>query len=153
MNDLLSLKLEAYHNCHHFINKMIQTIESILQSLEESRNNESKSSVGDKYETGRAMLQLEEEKHKTQLIEALAAKNILNAIKPERTGDQVETGSLVITNTGIYFIAIAVGKIKIADTIIYGVSIHSPIGQVLQHKKEGDQVIFYERKLIIQTIL
>ena len=80
MTHPLELKQAAFDFCKSMILKRIQTIEAVLLSLEESRSNESKSSVGDKYETGRTMLQLEEEKNKTQLLDALAAKSVVSSV-------------------------------------------------------------------------
>lgn len=145
-------KQAVWEVCYAVILKRIETIESILQSLKESRNNESKSSVGDKYETGRAILHLEEEKNKTQLAEALAAKSILASIKLERINIQVGIGSLVITDTNQYFIAIGIGKVIMEDKVIYAISIDSPIGQVLKNKKAGEEVWFNGRRIFIQTI-
>lgn len=153
MRDLFQLKQAAFDFCQMVIFNRINTIESILKSLEESRNSESKSSVGDKYETGRAMIQLEEEKNKTQLIEALAAKSILESIKLEKINAQVIIGSFVITDTSKYFIAIGVGKIIIESEVIYGISIDSPIGQVLKNKKAGEAVSFNGRSIKIMEII
>lgn len=152
MESLLQLKKEIYEYCAQYLQNSIETLENVLKNLEESRNNESKSSVGDKYETGRAMMQLEEDKIKTQLHELLSAKAILQSIKPDKVNNTVETDSLVITDSGIYYIAIAVGKIKINQQLIYGISIESPIGQSLKSKKTGDQIHFNNRIITIQSV-
>ncbi|MBK7871412.1 MAG: 3-oxoacyl-ACP synthase [Saprospiraceae bacterium] len=151
--ELFQLKQAAFNYCQTAIAKRIHTIEMVLKSLEESRNNESKSSVGDKYETGRAMLHLEEEKNKIQLAEALLARSVLESIHLEKTINKVEIGSLVITNSGKYFVAIGLGKILIDKELIYGISLDSPIGQVLKDKKVGDQCSFNERLIRIDAIV
>ena len=152
MTHPLELKQAAFDFCKSMILKRIQTIEAVLLSLEESRSNESKSSVGDKYETGRTMLQLEEEKNKTQLLEALAAKSVLESVQLGKPSEQVSLGSFICTNTGNYFIAIGVGKIHLDGEIIYGISLDSPIGQALKQKRAGEEVIFNNRRIEIQAI-
>lgn len=153
MKELHQLKQAAFDYCQAAISKRIGTIEMVLKSLEESRNNESKSSVGDKYETGRAMLHLEEEKNKTQLAEALLAKSVLGSIHLEKTSNIVEIGSLVSTSSGKYFVAIGMGKMLIDKELIYGISLDSPIGQVLRDKKVGDQCSFNGRLIKIEAIV
>ncbi len=153
MDDMIDLKKAIYNACLKIISERIHTIETVLQSLEESRNNESKSSVGDKYETGRAMLHLEEEKNKTQLSEALLAKATLESIDLSKAYHKVEMGSFVITNSGKYFIAIGIGKIMIDKELIYVISLDSPIGQLLQSKKVGDSFTFNGKIIKIEFII
>lgn len=153
MTVLQQLKKVIYEHCNALIMNRIQTLESVLQSLAESRNNESKSSVGDKYETGRAMIQLEEEQNKTQLQEALAAKSILASIKLDMINNKVEVGSFVITDSGKYFIAIGIGKIIIENEVIFAISIDSPIGQVLKNKKAEEVINFNRNEMKILKIV
>ncbi|MFN7116877.1 MAG: 3-oxoacyl-ACP synthase [Saprospiraceae bacterium] len=153
MQDLVQLKKAAFAQCKNAIQSRVQTLQSVLQSLEESRNNESKSSVGDKYETARTMLQLEEEKNKTQLAEALAAQRIVDAIQVEQVKNQVENGSLVVTNAGTYFIAIAVGKMAIDGNLVYGISLDAPIGQLMKYKKVRDICNFNGKLIKIEAIV
>ena len=54
-----------------------------MVNAQEAANEEGKSSVGDKYETGRAMMQIERDKAAQQLDEALKLKNIIDQISIE----------------------------------------------------------------------
>lgn len=153
MTDLFILKKTVFEFCNTYIAQRIETIAAVLKSLEESKNSESKSSVGDKYETGRAMIQLEEEKNRTQLAEALLTNSVLEAIDLSKSYNKVEIGSFVITNTGQYFIAVGIGKIMIDKELIYGISLDSPIGLVLKDKKVGDSLSFNERLITIIEIV
>jgi len=58
MKTNFQIKEALYKACEEDTEKRINVIERNLKSIEESRNNETKSSAGDKYETGRAMLQI-----------------------------------------------------------------------------------------------
>ncbi len=49
-------------NLKNQLNKRISTIERRLNAMAEARNSETKCVVGDKHETGRTMMHLEEEK-------------------------------------------------------------------------------------------
>lgn len=58
----MNLKETLFKQCVLFVNKRLQTIEEVLSSNQKALQAETKSSAGDKHETGRAMLQLEMEK-------------------------------------------------------------------------------------------
>lgn len=146
-SNLISIKQALHEYCTQRIREQINTIESALASIEESRNNETKSSVGDKYETGRAMMQMEEEKYQRQLANTLLSKKILDSIDLQKKYEQVARGSLVITDAGKYYFSVAMGKIKMADDLYYAVSTDSPIGQILLHKIK-DEVVFFNSKRI-----
>ena len=64
-----NIKLELYNKCLAFTQDRLNTINKTIQELQESLTSETKSSAGDKHETGRAMLQLEREKAGQQLAE------------------------------------------------------------------------------------
>ena len=152
MSEQHQLKQELFLICQENINKRIATIEERLEAIKESKNNETKSSVGDKYETGRAMLQIEEDKSKSQLAEAQKVQYELSKINPEKQSDQVELGSLVTTNRGVYFIAIGVGQVKLANQTYFCVSNYAPIVQALRNKKEGDSITFNKLSFEIHSI-
>ena len=64
---MLTLKESLFQQCEDFVNTRLQTIQIILSSHQKTLSPETKSSAGDKHETGRAMLQLEMEKAGQQL--------------------------------------------------------------------------------------
>jgi hypothetical protein len=66
-----NVKVELIKACYDFINRRIETIQGVISAAQDSANDETKSSAGDKYETGRAMMQLEIENNSKQLTEAL----------------------------------------------------------------------------------
>ena len=119
MKQKFQIKEELYKICEEDTERRINTLEEILKSIKESRNNETKSSVGDKYETGRSMMQMEEEKNKRQLLQVNQVKNELRKIDLRKRPEKVETGSLVTTNKGVYFISIGIGKAILGDQLYY----------------------------------
>ncbi len=152
MPDHQSLKQRLYQTCLNAIEKHINAIEQNLASIEESRNNETKSSAGDKYETGRAMMQMEEEKCRAQLFQKLQLKNELAKIDLQKSYTKIETGSLVFTNLGTYFMAIGMGKIPLDGQVYFCISLDAPIGQQLKNKSVGEEVTFNNKQLIIKEI-
>ena len=58
----MNTKQKLFNACKEFVQDKLSTIEKTIQSNKSALNSETKSSAGDKHETGRAMLQLEMEK-------------------------------------------------------------------------------------------
>ena len=124
-----------------------------IESAKESRNSDTKSSAGDKYETGRAMMQIEIEKNEVQLSKINSQLNELSRVNHLIDYKKVEYGSLIETNRGIYFIAIGLGKIEVNKQEYYSISLASPIGQLLKDKHIEDDVEFQGREYIIRDII
>ncbi len=152
MKTKLQIKEALYKACEEDTEKRINVLEQNLKSIAESRNNETKSSVGDKYETGRAMLQIDEENSKTQLLQALRVKNQLSKINWSKESRIVELGSLVVTTNGHYYISIGIGKITLYNQHYYCISAISPIGQKMMNKAVGDEIEFNGTQVIIKEI-
>ncbi len=134
------------------VDHRLQTIEKSLQAIRESRDNETKSSVGDKYETGRAMLQIEEDNYQKQLHQVLLLKNQLQKINLKNVGDGVQQGSLVITGQASYFISVGLGKIEMERQSYFCISPVSPVARKLLNRKAGDQFEFNGRTVEIKEI-
>ena len=120
----------------------IKDISSAVKSAEESRDNDTKSSAGDKHETSRAKIQTEIDQLSKQLINAQRQKNNLSIIDTNTLNSIADVGSLVETNKGYFFISTGWGRIQIQDENYYVISIESPIGRLLKNKKEGDSIQF-----------
>jgi transcription elongation GreA/GreB family factor len=148
-----NIKESVFNQIMTIIEKRIESAKQAIASAKESRDNETKSSVGDKYETGRAMMQMELEKNRVQLNKALKMKNEMEQINLQKKYDKVEFGSLVITSNGNYFISIGIGKIEIKNNVCFSISLASPIGKVLQNKKVNDRFKFMGKEISILKIV
>lgn len=152
MNDLTPLKQPLHTACQNYIQKQIHTAQAAIAAAEEAANEETKSSAGDKYETGRAMMQLEKEKNETQLMSILELRDVLAQINPAKKCEVVELGSLVKTNQGTFYIAVGIGKLKLAEQTYLVISPTSPIGQALQGLRQGGTANFQGRTYQIEEI-
>ncbi|GGW57632.1 hypothetical protein DFQ11_101795 [Winogradskyella epiphytica] len=148
----MKLKEALYSLCEKFINDRLQTVNNTISEIQISLQSETKSSAGDKHETGRAMLQLEREKAGQQLSEIEKQKQILQKLNPESEHEKVTLGSVVITNQSNYFIAISAGELVVEDKHYYAISTMTPIAQLLISKQVGDEIVFKEHKFIIKEI-
>jgi len=133
------IKKRLLESCHQIIDERISRIEDNLKSVQKSRNNETKSSAGDKYETGRAMLQIEEDNYLKQLQQVIFQRDQLRQIDPVRKKNHVDRGSLVVTSNGSYYICIGLGVVSVEGENYFCVSPASPVGQQLIGKQPGYQ--------------
>lgn len=139
-NSLLKYKLvEA---CQVYIDKRIVTATTAMNDAQRSANEEGKSSAGDKYETGRAMMQIERDKAANQLAEALKLKSVIDRLNLDVHHEIVSLGSVVMTTQFNVFIAIGAGKIKVDDHDFLVVGTQAPLGRELLGRKEQEQFIF-----------
>lgn len=148
MRDNLKIKTLLYQECLVFVTNRLKTITNIIASNKKALNSETKSSAGDKHETGRAMLQLEMEKAGQQLAAINQMKAVLQRIDPIKESATAILGSLVVTDKATYFLAISAGKIIIDTKEYYAISIDTPIGQQILGKQVGRHIPFNKAKIL-----
>ncbi len=153
MKQKQTIKSEILSRLIEIVTGKIKDAEFAIASARSSRDSDTKSSAGDKYETGRAMVQQEIDNNELQLSKALQQQLELHRLNTTKVYDKVEPGSLVITNHENYFISIALGKINISNNNYYAISLLSPIGMLLKHKCAGDKIDFLGRQLVIKDII
>lgn len=144
------IKKNLYAHCKNFIQEKLIFLEKQKEELQLALTSESKSSAGDKHETGRAMIQIEREKLGRQIAITEKNYNKLFALSNPVNTSLVSLGSLVITDKANYYILISVESYFINSKIYYCISSQSPIGKLLLGKKVKDQINFNQN---ISTIL
>ncbi len=124
----------------------------MMEELKSSAESEGKSSAGDKHETGRAMVHLEQEIIQRQLSEVmhqltqhLYTKNIIPS-------EVVQNGSLVQTDKGYYYLSVGLGRIHWNDQEIIALSSSSPFGQALLGKKAQDVIVVNKNAFRIVSV-
>jgi transcription elongation GreA/GreB family factor len=146
-----AIKRQLKEACERFVNRRLETVSKVMSSGRDSLNSETKSSAGDKHETGRAMIQLEMEKAGQQLQNIQAMQTTLNKIGLD-SSDVARLGSLVHTNKGQYYLSISAGSLHIADQNYFAVSLSSPIGKLLLGKRAGDTEILNGMSIKITAV-
>ncbi len=133
----MGIKQKVFKFCEDYIFGRLQRIKSNIDEVNDSLNSETKSSAGDKHETGRAMLQLEREKLGQQLLEAEKTAVLLRKVNAAKLSSTVILGSLVKTTNANYYIAISAGKFEDNNTAVFCISANTPIGKLLMGKPVG----------------
>jgi len=148
----MNIKQQLYNQCLEFVDSRYQTIQSTINEIQISLTSETKSSAGDKHETGRAMLQLEREKAGNQLAEIQKVKENLSKIDVSKETKLIGLGSVVHTSQANYFIAISAGELKLDSDNFYAISPSTPIGQLLMGKAINEIISFRNQDFIIKKI-
>lgn len=150
--DYQVLKKEIVAHCIHVVSEKLDDLKKELDLVQESANSDTKSSMGDKYETGREMVMQEKGKLESQRGLLLKQLTTFKAIDLNKTFTKVELGSLVITKQAIYFISAALGIEEISKQKVFVISASAPIAQAMLDKKQGDQYSFGGNEVLLVEI-
>ena len=124
-----------------------------INEAQKASTDDTKSSAGDKYETGREMMQQETDRNMKQLNEANKLKVALNKINPAVVADKIETGSLVLTGSGNFYIAVSAGVLTVGDEKYFAISPASPIGLKLMGQKAGAEIKLNDKIYHVKTVI
>jgi hypothetical protein len=151
--DLKEVKVKLIELIKEDLKKKIQEMQRDFQLARESRNSDTKSSAGDKFETGREMMQKEMDKCSMMIDLYQNQWNTLDQIKLKNRSKFVDQGSLILTDKGNYLLSIGLGKIEVERESYFIISIDSPIGSLLKGKSIGDIIVFRDNNIKITNIV
>ena len=150
---MINKKEELYNQCMAYVQKRMDEAEHAYKDAQKASNDDTKSSAGDKYETGRAMMQQEKDRNTIQLNEANKLLVALNHIGTKGSSAEAETGSLVITDNGKFYIAISAGVLIVDGESYFAVSPVSPVGIKLKGLKAGDGFELNGKKYMVGEVV
>jgi hypothetical protein len=135
------LKKKLLEHCKAVLTKRIESAKNAMEQSQEAANSEGKSSAGDKYETSRAMGQMDRDMNARQLEEAQRDLAFVNSIRPDVIFNTVQIGSVVVTEKNYFFISIGLGTTSINNQDIVLLSAASPVAKMMEGKKAGESFI------------
>jgi hypothetical protein len=148
----MTLKSRVHEACIKNVGDRIRTLEAALLDLKAQLESDSKSSAGDKHETSRAMVHLEQEQLGKQVYETNLQLSALNSIPQHLESGIIQIGNLIECNEGYYYLSIGLGKLKIDELEVIAISPHSPLGRLFYGKKPMDELVFQKRTIRIYSI-
>jgi hypothetical protein len=134
------------------LRQRIVAAQEAMNEAQEAANSEEKSSAGDKYETGRAMGQLQKEMFGRQLAEYVKDIKALQAVFVESVCDRAGAGAVIRTAGMAFFVSAGLGKQEVEGLTILFVSPVAPLARSLQNKKAGDRLLFNGVDRIIEEV-
>ncbi len=150
---MAKFKQHVIEACEDHLRQKISSLQKIMFELAEACNNETKSSAGDKHETARAMMQLEQEKVSKQIAELGDQKKEFDKINFTKKCTVVSPSALVTTDKGTFFIAVIIGKLIVSDKPIFVISNQSPLAIALKGKANNDITTFNQVSYTIHSII
>ena len=141
-----STKSEIHLKLRSQLEKSVEEARKEYALAKESRDSDTKSSAGDKFETGREMMQREMDKLSAQVDNTLNSIAKLDRIADLPASSIISEGSLVETDQETYYVSIGYGKL---DTV-FAISIESPLGIELKGKRVGDRIEMRGRNITIK---
>jgi hypothetical protein len=80
-------------------------------------------------------------------------KALLEKLNPHVVSHKINSGSLIKTNIGYFYIAVALGKLKLDYLELYVMSPQSPMAKKLIGLSVHDEFEMNSKKIVIQDIL
>ena len=148
----MKIKQQLHLKCQELLQNRLRVVEKNMNDIYNNLESETKSTAGDKHETGRAMLHLEREKLGHQLAIINNQLQVFNKINLEAQISRVVLGSLVYTTQANYFISVSMGELKAGKIRAYAISPMSPVGQALMLKAVDETVFYNNQKIKILKI-
>ncbi len=148
-----TLKEQLYILCATYLRNRETDIKSAIAAAQEAANEDTKSSAGDKFETGRESVQQEIDLNLVRLNELNKMKTALELIIPAQKGSIAAPGSLVFTNNGIFYVAISAGQLKVDGATYIAISAASPIGTNFMGQTAGYEFSFNGKKYKIEKVV
>lgn len=128
---LMTLKEKIHQHYLHVLQDKIAEVQHNLNDLTESLQNETKSTAGDKHETARAFVHIEQANVSRQLEELQSKMTTLQSLPLHTSNEIVAKGSLVLTSKGYLYVSVALGKALVDDVTVFALSAASPLGNQL----------------------
>ena len=136
--------------CQAFIAQRIAAARTAMRAAQESSSSETKSSAGDKYETGREMANAERDRNAAHMQQAQQLQAELARINPDLPCDIVRPGALVRTSMGQFYISISAGKLE--GTEVFAVSPAAPVAVALKGLRAGQDAVFNGKMLRVEAV-
>ncbi|MDO8998720.1 MAG: transcription elongation factor [Bacteroidota bacterium] len=143
--DKLAFKKLVKSECIKQINQRIDNAKAAVSQAQEAANSSDKSTAGDKYETSRAMGQLDSDMNTKQLLEAEQELGFLEKVEVNNLAEEIKIGSIFEMSDILFFVAIGLGPIKIDDKRVMVVSSKSPFYENIKTMKAGNVFEFMDK--------
>lgn len=134
------------------LNEKHKELLTALAETDDSLSADSKSTAGDKHETGRAMAQLEREKIGGFIQQHEQLMSLALRLDSSLETPTIRLGNLIKTSNGWYYISVGLGKIMADDTPVFCLSPAAPLVADLLGKKAGDQLIWQGKTIAIEIV-
>ena len=131
----------------------MQDARSAMEELSSSLGKETKSTAGDKHETGRAMVQREMEQAGGRLARCEAMQAVASRLDLDRARTSVGPGAIVVSGDARLLIGVGLGPFEVPGLGRFqAISADAPIAMALSGGKAGERREFRGRPWVIESV-
>jgi transcription elongation GreA/GreB family factor len=145
-------KIALQQHCLNIVAEKLKSTKEEMNLTKEASFEETKSSAGDKFETGREMMQQEADKFTRQIEELNKIYRLIDTLNLSKSSEKIEAGSIVKTNLNTFFISASLGMVDFQGEKLMLISAISPLASALLDKKSGEQITFNSRTYTIEEV-
>lgn len=115
---------------------------------------DTKSSAGDKFETGRERMSADLMTVEKQLKQASFDYDELCRLQAiKNSSSTAQEGSLVLVDDDKFLISIGMGQLDLDGEKVFLLSKNSPLGEILVGKRKGEEIDFRGKKKLVKEIV
>ena len=148
----MKIKTQLLDLCIQYADKRVLGYKNEIDLIKESIENNDKVSNEDD-DSGNSKLLDDLEKNINYLNDANKMREQLKLVRPNLISEVAVLGSLIKTDSITFYIALSMGKVDLEASEYYIISLASPLGQLLKHRKTGDQFQFNDKSYLIKEVL
>lgn len=148
----MNIKQELLQVCIDYVNKRIFNYKLEMDTIKDSIENNDKGNSEDD-DSGNGKLLNDLEKNAQHLNDATKMMDTLKQINPKIQNESGTLGSIVYTQTNVFFLSVSVGKIEFDGSSYFAISLQSPIGALLKNKTKGEHINFNGTAYTITNII
>ncbi|WP_200975878.1 hypothetical protein [Echinicola sp. 20G] len=137
MNHVPFSKIELHQELVNQISEKLKLVSDSIRQLKDSSAEDTKSSAGDKYETGREMIRQEMDKAEKMSLEYNSQLEVLSSLRPDESAELIQRGSLVLTDRIPLYISVGFGKVNISGQEVFVISSQAPLARLMMGKTAG----------------
>ena len=130
----------------------MNALQMSMKEAQEAANEETKSSSGDKYETTRAMNQLDKDMYARQLAENRKELAAIMETDCQKSTSTIEAGSFVKCDHANFLILAGLGKIEFENENIFVISPNAPLAKAINGKIKGESFLFNRQEMVIEEV-
>lgn len=135
----------------HLVSQM-KSLQAQMDQMRSDLGSETKSSAGDKHETGRAMIQLEQERLGSQMAFLKKQLDGWGRI-PSDAKERITLGVLAKINGQWFYFSMAIGKMVVDECEVTCLGLTSPLGQALLGMSVQGSIQFRDQLWRIEEVL
>ncbi|MGY2134849.1 hypothetical protein ACW9KT_21645 [Hymenobacter sp. HD11105] len=147
-----TMRRQLLEECRRIQQQKVETAREAMLLVQESAN-ESQGAIEDKFESFREACHIQRDLYARQLDEALTGLQVLQRVSdmpPPK--DQPNLGSIVVTDSQTYFIALSLGEIKLDGQTFCAISAFSPLYQAMRTTRPGEAFTFRGKSYQMQAV-